>query len=173
MKIDIIPTLGIYGEEYYINQAKKIKQLNIKLIRINLTRYDIKRYLIELKKIKQIFKENGCLNIEFMIDIPFPGDKTRIEFDGENSKIELIESEIIYLNSIRDKMNYIKRNFYASNYQKFKTGEIVNIDDGKIKGIVINSDDKKTKIKITKSGTMSYKKSISGDLLFALCLPLK
>lgn len=86
---------------------------------------DLKERIAFVKKVKENFT-----NIEIMLDIPFPGEKIRIEVEGEG-KVSLSKGERIYFTN--NKIRVKGKRIYVSNlefFEKVEREQLITYADG-------------------------------------------
>jgi pyruvate kinase len=168
--IKIIPTLGIYGKDYYKSVCTEYKKLQIDTIRVNLTRYTLDEYVDELDEFLKIWNEICDYEIKWMFDIPYPGEKSRISFGGSSPKIEVKAGDIIKVYTEDEFID--STNLYLpkeSNIFNCTIGDTLIIDDGKISSSVVDVQNNHFALKIKNDGYIGYKKSIYlEDKIFTL-----
>lgn len=172
MHTKIIPTFSIDTEDIYVKRLTLYKELGIKVIRLNLTRYSLGEYAIEINKLKNVQKKLwGKQCIDIMLDVPFPGTKSRIKFDGCSREVFIQKNDLITITDCEDKMSVTKNIFFVENIKDLKLSEInecIEIDDGRLKLVVISKDENSIKLQALNNAKVHYMKSInrSGKTFF-------
>lgn len=161
----VIPTLTIGNKKWYKEKFLLYDALNISSMRINLTRYSLNYYLKQLLLIKEIQHELwGYEKIEILLDVPYPGTKARICFDGEESNYYIKKNEKIFIVKDKNKMNIKQKKFWVDLFEHLKTGNInekVEIDDGKLSFNILEKNDEYIKLESMSNGYIGYMKSIN------------
>ena len=165
--VEIIPTFSINDVENYKKILNEYSKLDIDKIRINMTRHEPEFYVKEISVIKEIYRNitNGK-KLRILLDIPFPGTKSRIEFDGESHFITLNEREELFISRNKDDMDIRRKIIFVENSADLFTAKIndkVFIDDGRVKLIVVSNDGRMMKLSSLNSGKAIYKKSINRE----------
>ncbi len=74
----IIPTLRVAEREVYEEMLPAWKQHGVKCMRVNMTRYGMERYVEDVRYIREQMGEDFGV----MADLPIPGSKYRLLFEG-------------------------------------------------------------------------------------------
>ena len=74
----IIPTLRVAEREVYEEMLPAWKQHGVKCMRVNMTRYGMERYVEDVRYIREQMGEGFGV----MADLPIPGRKYRLLFEG-------------------------------------------------------------------------------------------
>lgn len=162
IKSSVVPTSYMFERvEDYDEIIKTYCQLGISSIRINCTRFTKKEYESHIKFIRQAFsKYNKKVNI--MLDIPFPGDKMRIEFGGSKDYFQFTEGYKYFINKNKDKMDDSK-NLYIENsefYVYAKKNDEILLGDGEVKLEIIDVNDNGVLAIALNSGRVIYRKAL-------------
>lgn len=165
MHTNIIPTFSIDTEDIYQKRLSFYKKLGIKIIRLNLTRYSLAEYEVEIKKIKNIqLKLWGKQCIDIMLDVPYPGTKSRIKFDGLSRDVFIEKNDVITITDNENQMSVKNKSFFVENIQdllRAKVNDRIEIDDGRLKLTVISKDKNAIKMQAINNANVHYMKSIN------------
>lgn len=173
MNTKIIPTFSIDHEDVYMKRLEFYKELGIKTIRLNLTRYSLAEYEIEINKIKNVqTKLWGKQCIDIMLDVPYPGTKARIKFDGLSRDVFIKKNDLITITNNEKQMNVKNKIFFVENIQDLIRANIndsIEIDDGRLKLIVVSKGKNTIKLQAINSAKVHYMKSINraGKIYFS------
>lgn len=162
---EIIPTFSVNTEKNYKKIFDLYQSLNIKEARLNLTRYSLDFYRNEIRKIYNLqLKNYGSIVCDLILDVPYPGTKARIDFDGEKSSVEIEKGTTLFITNDEDQKS-IENNIISvdnfSNLSLVKKNEILEIDDGRLKLKVIDKNDNFITTNVLNSGKLKWKKSIN------------
>ena len=112
--VEIIPTMAIYDSfDKYKEIMRFFVSESIDLIRINMTRFEPERYISEIPLIKKAYREfNQKSELKILLDVPIPGRKPRVAFDGTESRRYIYKGNTIHLTSKKDKMD-VENNIFV------------------------------------------------------------
>lgn len=169
-KVKIIPTISILDYEGYKHVLELYYHCKIDTIRVNMTRYEPEEYIEQIRIIRDIYKEisNGD-KLNILLDIPLPGTKSRIVFDGNNSSVKVNKGDNVIITSSKDKINIDKNIIYVeklSDIFNAKIGEKIFIDDGKMALTVEDLFNDSILLKVNNDGELKYCKSIYRENIF-------
>jgi len=160
----IIPTFSVDTEDNYKKRLTLYDNLNIDTIRFNLTRYTFDEYQVELDKIRAIQKEISKKKMKIIFDVPYPGTKARIKFDGQEANVDVRNGEIIKITKDISLMDVENRILFVENIDDLEqstTGQVIEIDDGRLNLSFIEKKDDLLVFKTMGSGSLKYMKSIN------------
>lgn len=161
----IIPTLTISDEKTYKELFLVYDSIGVKKIRINLTRYEVEEYTDFIQEMDNVQSELfGYRKLEYLFDIPFPGDKMRVCFDGNSDRVFIKKNDLIYIYNSKHMMDVTQKKFFVKHFEylyKSNINEIVEIDDGKLLFSIISKESNCVVLKAHNSGFIKYMKTIN------------
>lgn len=168
--VEIIPTMAIYDSfDKYKEIMRFFVSESIDLIRINMTRFEPERYISEIPLIKKAYREfNQKSELKILLDVPIPGRKPRVAFDGTESRRYIYKGNTIHLTSKKDKMD-VENNIFVVDDNEFITYLDINkskylyFDDGKLKCQIVNINDNCVEAIAENDGVISFLKSVYTD----------
>ena len=129
----------------------------LKNIRINCSNYETHSIIEHVLNLKNYFNLNNY-KINIYLDLPFPGEKTRINYDNEKFKFY---KNNVYTFSV--KSNKSITDFYVDDInliESLSVNECIYIDDGKYLFKVIDIKNNVVYIKAESDGIVLNKKAI-------------
>lgn len=169
-KIKIIPTMAIYNSfAQYEEVMRLFSEENIDMIRINMTRFEPARYIYEIVSMRETYKKIAPnLKLKILLDIPLPGKKPRVYFNGKESKKKIYNGEKVTLTFQKECVD-VEKNIFAVDDCEFiaylcvKKSKYVYFDDGKLKCQVIDINDDFVETIAQNDGVISFCKSVYAD----------
>ena len=156
--MEIVTGSFIYNsKEKYQDYVKRLITNGIKNIRINCSNYETDSIIEHVLNLKKYFNLNNY-KINIYLDLPFPGEKTRFNYDSE--KFEFYKNNI-YTFSV--KSNKSITDFYVDDIyliESLSVNECIYIDDGKYLFKVIDIKNNVVYIKAESDGIVLNKKAI-------------
>lgn len=113
-KIEIIPTMAIYNSfAQYEEVMRLFSEENIDMIRINMTRFEPARYIYEIVSMRETYKKIAPnLKLKILLDIPLPGKKPRVYFNGKESEKKIYNGEKVTLTFQKECVD-VEKNIFA------------------------------------------------------------
>lgn len=155
--------------EEYDRIISKYVDLGIDSMRVNCTRYTYEQYVRHIDVIRQSFWRKGKAEPKIILDIPFPGQKIRLTFDGENDNVQFNRGDVFTLVSDKSAMDIQKKILYIDDINFIKNScnnDVLTYGDGDSSFIVVAKKDNKLKIEAENDGVLKYGKSIYGKHTF-------
>ena len=117
----IIPTIWIDEKKDYSNLLEAYYKAGIKKYRLNIAKSEAfdNVWIAGADIIKKFYREKTNVNVNFVIDIPLPGYKARVQ---ETNRMEVFEEDKIII--VSDKRNLNAAN--CENYILIDTNEVLN-----------------------------------------------
>ena len=161
MKCITIPTSFVYENmEKYRSIVKKYCELGIDIVRVNCTRYDQERYIKHINDLRESYEFFGK-KVHILLDIPFPGEKVRIEFGGNKPDFNFVEGGMYEF--VKDKhridgyrtLLFDKKSFFDN----MDINEKIILGDGEIELLVLDKNETRILTKSLSTGVLAYRKA--------------
>lgn len=160
----VIPTISVSSENKYRKVLQQYNDESINFFRINLTRFSLHEYYHELITIQKVQIDLwGEERIHPLLDVPFPGTKARVDFDGENASFPISAGEFLEVRKDGQK-DFVNHKIAVDNFSDLahaKIGDRIEIDDGRLRLRVVEKENSIVKMVAQNSGKIKWKKSIN------------
>lgn len=170
MKCTTIPTSFVYGNiEEYKKVVGKYCELGIDTIRVNCTRYNQERYIKHIEDLRKSYEFYGK-HVRILLDLPFPGEKVRIEFGGDKAYFNFMEGESYEFVKDREKIDGVKTLMFDKEnlYDEVSVDERIILGDGDIELLVLDKNETRILTKSLNSGSIAYRKAAyTKDIFFS------
>ncbi len=165
MKTRVIPTLTIGDYNWYLKIFNLYRNLNISYIRINLTRFTYDEYINEIMIIKKIQEDIwGKEVFKIILDVPYPGVKARVSFNGDKNYFDVKIGDTIYIHKNKKDENFREKRLSTNLFSSLSNGKIgdyIEIDDGKILFKIVEKKDDFIKLESLSKGSIGYMKTVN------------
>ncbi len=163
-KNNIIVTSYNFGNNKQLEEIiEKYIQLGISKVRVNCTRYDYEEYIQQVNMMRKIYRAKTNEDVEIYLDLPYPGQKVRIKYDGDNDEVEFKRNDIFTLVDDESKRN-IKEGILSVDsgflISDSNIGDKLLYADGNNNFIVVEKGAGFLKVKAENAGIFSYGKSL-------------
>lgn len=168
-QIQVIATSYMFEKnEEYKELVKRYIELGINQIRINCTRFSYKKYIRHINILRECYYSMNK-KVDISVDIPYPGIKNRVFFDGLCDEINFCDGDIFYLTNRKENMNICEKILYVDNHD-FTTNthenETIIYGDGFTSFKVLEIANNMLKIQAIGDGILKYGKAVYSNVLF-------